>query len=72
MLDDFRKALEELQKLPANSQERQYAITWLIVWTLLFLMRYVITGIVVFALGRRIINAFAHSVNVSREGEKRA
>jgi len=57
MYDDFLKALQDLQKL--SGQERQYAITWLVFWCLLLLVRYVITGLVVYLLGRRLISAFA-------------
>ena len=68
MYDDFRRALEELQKL--TGKDRQYAQLWLVVWGVLFLARYVITGIVVFALGRRIIGAFAVAIKESQIQDK--
>ena len=56
MYDDFHRAIEQLQTL--TGQDRNYALTWLIAWSVLLIVRYIITGAVVFALGRRIINAF--------------
>ncbi len=67
MYDDFRQALDHLQKL--SDKDRSYATTWLVVWCMLFLVRYVVTGIVVFAIGRRIIGAFAVAIKESQQKE---
>ena len=67
MYDDFRKALEDLPKL--SDKDRQYATTWLVVWCVLFIARYAVTGVVVFALGRRIIGALAAGVKESQNRE---
>lgn len=67
MYDDFRKAIEDLAKL--SDKDRQYAIVWLVVWGVLFIARYAITGVVVFALGRRIIGAFAMALKETQSKE---
>ncbi len=67
MYDDFHKAVEDLSKL--SDKDRTYATTWLVVWCVLFILRYAITGVVVFALGRRIIAAFAVALKESQQKE---
>jgi hypothetical protein len=67
MYDDFQKILEELRKLTGD--ERTAMTTWLVIEGLLMVVRYVLTGIVVFVLGRRIINAFAYSMKDVRDQE---
>ncbi|CAN5490540.1 hypothetical protein BH10PLA1_BH10PLA1_20580 [soil metagenome] len=64
MYDDFRKALEDLDKL--HGQDRQYAIVWLTTWCLLLFFRYALTALVVYALGRRLIGAFAVALSVAQ------
>lgn len=70
MYDDFQKILEQLRTLTGD--ERSAMMTWVIVEGLLMLARYIVTGIVVFVLGRRIINAFAFSMKPVRDEEKRS
>ena len=67
MYDDFRKAIEDLAKL--SDKDRQYATVWLAVWGVLFMVRYAITGIVVFALGRRSFGAVAMALKESTSKE---
>jgi hypothetical protein len=67
MYDDFRKILEHLRTLTGD--EHSAMVTWTVIEGLLMLARYVITGIVVFMLGRRIINAFAYSMKPVRDEE---
>jgi hypothetical protein len=68
MYDDFQKTLEHLRTL--SDTERAGMTTWVVVEGLLMLARYIVTGIVVFVLGRRIINAFAFSMKPVRDQEK--
>ena len=67
MYDDFQKTLEHLRTLTGD--EHAAMTTWVVVEGLLMLARYVVTGIVVFLLGRRIINAFAYSMKPVRDQE---
>ena len=69
MYDDFQKVLEELRKLTGD--EKSAMTTWVVVEGLLMLARYIVTGVVVFVLGRRIINACAFSMKPVRDQEKR-
>jgi hypothetical protein len=70
MYDDFVKVLEELRKLTGD--ERSAMTTWLVIEGLLLILRYVLTGVVVFLLGRRMINAFAYSMKDVRDQETRS
>ena len=70
MYDDFQKTLEHLRSLTGD--ERSAMTTWVVIEGLLMLARYIVTGIVVFVLGRRIINAFAFSMKPVRDEEKRS
>ena len=70
MYDDFQKILEELRKLTGD--ERSAMTTWFVIQGLLMLARYIITGVVVFFIGRRIINAFAFSMKPVRDQEKKS
>ena len=69
MYDDFQKILEELRKLTGD--ERSAMTTWFVIAGLLLVIRYVVTGLIVFFLGRRIINAFAYSMKDVRDQETR-
>ncbi len=67
MYDDFRRAIEDLSKL--SETDRQYATLWLVLWCVLVIVRYAITGVVVFAIGRRIVGAFAMALKESQTKE---
>ncbi len=67
MYDDFRRAIEDLSKLA--DKDRQYATLWLVLWCLLAILRYAVTGVVVFAIGRRIVGAFAMALKESQPRE---
>jgi hypothetical protein len=67
MYDDFRHAIQDHQKM--TGKDHDYAVTWLVVYCVLFILRYVVTGVVVFALGRRIIAAFAVAIKESQSKE---
>jgi hypothetical protein len=60
MLDEFHKALQELHDM--TGQQHTYAVTWLVFYYLLMMVRAIVTGLVVFLLGQRIINAFAFAL----------
>jgi hypothetical protein len=70
MYEDFVKTLEELRKLTGD--DRSAMTTWFVIEGLLMVLRYVITGVVVFLLGRRIVNAFAFSMRPVRDQEQKS
>jgi hypothetical protein len=69
MYEEFVKTLEELRKLTGD--ERSAMTTWFVIEGLLLLLRYLITGAVVFLLGRRIVNAFAFSMGPVRDQDRK-
>jgi hypothetical protein len=55
MLDQFNQVLEKISKLPEGDKETMQ--TWLIVTCVMSVVYYLVVGAVVWALGRRIVQA---------------
>jgi flagellar biosynthesis/type III secretory pathway M-ring protein FliF/YscJ len=55
MFDDFHKIIEEIRLLP--DAEKAAAQTAFVTWCIMSVVYYVVAGIVVWALGRRLIQA---------------
>jgi hypothetical protein len=55
MFDDFRKILDEIQRL--TPQEQSAAKTAFVAWCIAQCVYYIVAGVVAWALGRRLIQA---------------
>ena len=68
MLDDFRQIIDEIRRLPDPA--RQTAQTAFIAWCVARVVYTIVCGVVVWALGRRLIQAvLAASREAKRSGE---
>jgi hypothetical protein len=66
MLESVQQFVEYMQGL--EEPQRGWAMTWLVIDLIARVMLYLITGIVVWALGRRLILAATYAWKESRRG----
>ncbi len=56
MFDDFQKILQAIRELP-DPERVAAANTAFVTWCVANVVRYLVTGVVVWALGRRVLQA---------------
>lgn len=66
MFDEARLLFEEVQKL--NADERGPFVTWLVIELIRDVSYYLAVGLVVFGLGKRLINAIQAGMREARRG----
>ena len=67
--EEMRQLIEEIRKLP--EAERTPFITWMVLETVMTVAYYVVVGLVIWALGRRIIQALLLAWRESRRAPGR-